>query len=99
MTSNINAVNLAFPFNLSLPPKTDYANYSLYKQVKEPILNEFMQAYLVQNSDNHLLLSLNIQVYIEGILPPHKVELIQENLRHKLSKLENHPCEIKQLLV
>ena len=57
MTLNINAVNLAFPFNLSLPPKTDYANYSLYKQIKEPILNEFMQAFLAQNSDNHLLLS------------------------------------------
>lgn len=40
----------------------------------------------------------NVQVYIEGKLPPHKVELLQENLRHKLSKLENFPCEVKALV-
>lgn len=38
-----------------------------------------------------------IQVYVEGVLPPHKLELLQENLRHKLSKLENYPCEVKAL--
>lgn len=38
-----------------------------------------------------------VQVYIEGKLPLHKVELLQENLRHKLSKLENFPCEVKAL--
>ena len=40
----------------------------------------------------------HIQVYIEGKLPPHKVELLQENLRHKLSKLENFACEVKDLV-
>lgn len=38
-----------------------------------------------------------IQVYVEGVLPPHKLELLQENLRLKLSKLENYPCEVKAL--
>lgn len=40
----------------------------------------------------------NIQVYIEGVLPPDKLELLQENLRHKLSKLENFACEVKTLI-
>lgn len=35
-----------------------------------------------------------IQVYIEGELPKEKVAIIKENLRHKLEKLENAPCEI-----
>lgn len=39
----------------------------------------------------------HVQVYIEGKLPPYKVELLQENLRHKLSKLENMACEVKAL--
>lgn len=39
-----------------------------------------------------------IQVYVEGVLPPHKLELLQENLRHKLSKLENFACEVKDLV-
>lgn len=39
----------------------------------------------------------NIQVYIEGKLSADKLELLQENLRHKLSKLENFACEIKTL--
>lgn len=39
-----------------------------------------------------------IQVYVEGVLPPHKLELLQENLRHKLRKLENFACEVKALI-
>lgn len=39
----------------------------------------------------------NIQVYIEGILSEDILELLQENLRHKLSKIESFPCEIKLL--
>lgn len=40
-----------------------------------------------------------IQVYVEGKLSTEKLELLQENLRHKLSRLENHPCEIKNIFV
>ncbi len=40
----------------------------------------------------------NVQVYIEGILSEEIVELLQENLRHKLSKAENFPCDIHVLI-
>lgn len=40
-----------------------------------------------------------IQVYVEGRLSEEKLELLQENLRHKLSRLENHSCEIKNIFV
>lgn len=35
-----------------------------------------------------------IQVFIEGKLSEDKLELLQQNLRHKLSKLENMACEV-----
>lgn len=38
-----------------------------------------------------------IQVYVEGLLSDEKLELLQVNLCHKLSKLENSPCEVKPL--
>lgn len=38
-----------------------------------------------------------IQVYIEGILSDEKLAMLQDNLRHKLSKLENMACEVKLL--
>ena len=35
-----------------------------------------------------------IQVIIEGKLSDDKLELLQQNLRHKLEKVENIACEI-----
>lgn len=38
-----------------------------------------------------------LQVYIQGQLDDNHLTLLQENLCHKMSKLENCPCEIKLL--
>lgn len=38
-----------------------------------------------------------IQVIIEGKLSEDKLELLQQNLRHKLSKVENMACEVVEL--
>lgn len=39
----------------------------------------------------------HIQVIIEGKLSEDKLELLQQNLRHKLSKIENMACEIIEI--
>lgn len=36
----------------------------------------------------------SIQVYIEGDLPEKSIQLIKSNLKHKLEKLENAPCQV-----
>lgn len=38
-----------------------------------------------------------IQVIIEGKLSDDKLELLQQNLRHKLSKIENMACEVVEI--
>lgn len=38
-----------------------------------------------------------IQVIIEGKLSEDKLELLQQNLRHKLSKIENMACEVVEI--
>ncbi len=40
----------------------------------------------------------SIQVIVEGILPDKTLDLLKDNLCHKLAKLENSPCEVTEIL-
>lgn len=67
-------------------------------EVEEQTVRNTFVIYVDEIKVRYVTDSNYIQVYIEGILPPHKLELLQENLRHKLSKLENFACEVKDLV-
>lgn len=90
-----------FEENTGLKP--DIALYSqLFRppiphEVEEQTVRNTFVIYIDDIKIRYVIDSNYIQVYIEGKLPPHKVELLQENLRHKLSKLENMACEVKAL--
>lgn len=78
-------------------------NWELYDSLFKPpvphekdshsVLTVFIDGIKVRYKDD----DNNLQVYIEGKLSAEKLELLQENLCHKLSKLENFPCEVKKL--
>lgn len=83
-------------------------NFELYENLFSPPINHSIdeseqdyRTYTISIDDikiRYVDTGRNIQVYIEGVLPPDKLELLQENLRHKLSKLENFACEVKDLV-
>lgn len=85
-------------------------DFSLFEQLFNPPLTHEIET--LENSEfdtitiwvddikvRYVIGDIYIQVYVEGLLSGEKLELLQVNLCHKLSKLENSPCEVKSLIL